>query len=100
MTSAVQCILISINLSFCHLPFSYESSTGPPIAWIRPRAEADLSDENKHEKGLTGKNFSAYLYCSTLHVTPHRCYQGVCFEKSKGSNPLPPRLFLLQVTLF
>ena len=91
-------------LSFCHLPFSYESSTGPPIAWIRPRAEADLSNENKHEKGLTGKNFSAYFYCSTVHVTPRRCYQGVYKALTVLKNPRVvilwsprPRLFLLQV---
>lgn len=87
-------------LSFCHLPFSYESSTGPPIAWIRPRVEADLSDEYKHEKGLTGKNVSAYLFCSTLHVTPRRCYQGVYKALTVLKNPRvvilwhpPPRAF-------
>lgn len=74
-------------LPFCHLPFSYESSTGPPIAWIRPRVEADLSDEYKHEKGLTGKNVSAYLFCSTLHVTPRRCYQGVYKALTVLKNP-------------
>ena len=74
-------------LSFCHLPFSYESSTGPPITWIRPKVEADLSDEYKHEKGLTGKNVSAYLFCSTLHVTPRRCYQGVYKALTVLKNP-------------
>lgn len=57
-------------LSFCHLPFSYESSTGPPIAWIRPRVEADLSDERPNREKRFCIFILLYLTCYTSPLLP------------------------------
>ena len=59
-------------LSFCHLP---ESSTGPPIAWIRPRAEADLSDE----KAIQGKTF-LHIYTALLYMLHLAVVIKVCIK--------------------